>query len=177
MLNWYFKTLFKSFSFEITHKIALRCPYFCDLPRFCVLAPDFNWSWRDLIIQSFPIVQNIYNLLWSCGPGTWLELDLDRFNCSKLKLVKLFLFQTFPRCKWFGNFLWSCALITSSSIHHRQEKSCAKMKTWSIVHHRQLQSAFSPAMSLVQRWGWDGDRPGIDEGGNCKRAGELHIYW
>ena len=90
MLNWYFKTLFKSFSFEITHKIALRCPYFCDLPRFCVLAPEFNWSCRDLIIQSFPIVQNIYNLLWSCGPGTWLELDLDRFNCSKLKLVNLF---------------------------------------------------------------------------------------
>ena len=126
MLNWYFKTLFKSFSFEITHKIALRCPYFCDLPRFCVLAPDFNWSWRDLIIQSFPIVQNIYNLLWSCGPGTWLELDLDRFNCSKLKLVKLFFFQTFPCCKWFGNFLWSCALITSWSIHHRQKhrKNC-----------------------------------------------------
>ena len=90
MLNWYFKTLFKSFSFEITHKIALRCPYSCDLPRFCVLAPDFNCSWRDLKVQSFPIVQNIYNLLWSCGLGTWLQLDLDRFNCSKLKLVNLF---------------------------------------------------------------------------------------
>ena len=95
MLNWYFKTLFKSFSFEITHKIALRCPYSCDLPRFCVLAPDFNWSWRDLIIQSFPIMQNIYNFLWSCGLGTWLQLDLDRFNCSKLKLVKLFFFKLF----------------------------------------------------------------------------------
>ena len=87
----------------------------------------------------------------------------------KVKTCQPF-FQTYPSCTLFGNFLWSCALITSWSIHHRQEKSCAKMKTWSIVHHRQLQSAFSAAVSLVQRWGWAGDRPRRDEGGNCKRA-------
>ena len=152
MLNWYFKTLFKSFSFEITHKIALRCPYFCDLPRFCVLAPDFNWSWRDLIIQSFPIVQNIYNLLWSCGLGTWLQLDLDRFNCSKLKLVKLFFFKLFLAANDLAIF---CDLVLwlHLDLSIIGKKSCAKMKTWSIVHHRQLQSAFSAAMSLVQRWG------------------------
>ena len=168
MLNWYFKTLFKSFSFEITHKIALRCPYFCDLPRFCVLAPDFNWSCRDLIIQSFPIVQNIYNLLWSCGLGTWLQLDLDRFNCSKLKLVNLFI----KLIQAANDLAIFCDLVLWL---HLDLSIIGKKK---LREDENLIYRPSPAIAIsffcrdvpCSTMGRAGDHPGIDEGGNCKRA-------
>ena len=43
-----------------------------------------------VFFYNFPIVQNIYNLLWSCGLVPWLQLDLERFDCSKLKLFNFF---------------------------------------------------------------------------------------
>ena len=88
----------------------------------------------------------------------------------KVKTCQIFSLSNFSLLQ----MIWQFSVILCSDYiliyPSSAKKSCAKMKTWSIVHHRQLQSAFSAAMSLVQRWGWAGDRPGIDEGGNCKRA-------
>ena len=172
MLNWYFKTLFKSFSFEIAHKIALRCPCFCDLQRFRALVPDYNWAWRDSIVQSFLKLSHCAKYLQSSVILWSSDLITNRsgeFWLFKVKTCQPFFFKLSHAA---NDLVIFCDLVLwlHLDLSIIGKKSCAKMKTWSIVHHRQLQSAFSAAMSLVQRWGSAGDHPGIDEGGNYKRA-------
>ena len=125
MLNWHFKTF--SSPFQLRSPIKLRC-----VAHTSTISQDFvRCSWLQLGLERFDCSKLFLKLshsakylqfaviLWSC--------DLITNRSGKIWLFKVKTFQHFFS-KWFGNFLWSCALITSWSIHHRQKKVARRWK-------------------------------------------------